>query len=294
MIKFLEKLETELQLRGFSKKTIDSYIFHNQKFLEFARSRPGSGFQTSLLDGKNEREPEDIIKDDIKAYLAHLIGEKGQSPASINLALSALKFFYEGVLKKHIFEGIRAPKPEKKLPTVLTKDEIKDMINATMNPKHRLLIEFLYSSGLRVSEAVSIKMEDLELKEGMGTVRGGKGKKDRNIILSKALVEHLEDYLSNRSEKYADNPHVFCIRNSHFSVRQAQKIVKNAAIKAGIQKNVFCHALRSSFATHLLEEGTDIRIIQELLGHSSISTTERYTKVSRDHLKKIKSPFDQF
>ena len=257
------------------------------------RSRPGEGFQTSLLDGKNERDPEDASQDDIKAYLAHLIGEKAQSPASVSLALSALKFLYEGVLKKHIFEGIKAPKAEKKLPIVLTKEEIRSMINITENSKHKLLIEMLYSSGLRVSEAVSIKISDLELKEGMGTVRGGKGKKDRNIILSRALVEHLEDFLSKRNEKYSENPFVFCIRDSHFSVRQAQKVVKNAAVKAGIQKNVFCHALRSSFATHLLESGTDIRIIQELLGHSSISTTERYTKVSRDQLKKVKSPFDK-
>lgn len=283
-----------MQIRGFSKKTIDAYIFHNQKFLEFVRAMPSSGFQTSLLDGVNERTPETVNKDDIKAYLAFLFGEKGQSPASVNLALSALKFFYEGILKMHIFEDIRPPKLEKKLPIVLTKSEILKMIEVTKNPKHKLLIEMLYSSGLRVSEAVNIKIEHLELKEGMGTVRGGKGKKDRNIILSKALVEHLEEFLENRHERYKENPFVFCVSNSHFSVRQAQKVVKNAANKAGIKKNVFCHALRSSFATHLLEAGTDIRIIQELLGHSSISTTERYTKVSRSQLRKVKSPLDRF
>ena len=283
-----------MQLRGFSKRTIDAYIFHNQKFLEFVRSKPSSGFQTSLLDGVNERTPETINQADIKAYLGFLLGERAQSPASVNLALSALKFFYEGLLKMHIFEDIRAPKQEKKLPTVLTKSEIVKMVKVTENPKHRLLIELLYSSGLRVSEAVSLKIDDLELKEGMGTVRGGKGRKDRNIILSNALVDHLNEFLKNRGEKYKENPFIFCISNSHFSVRQAQKVIKKAAYKAGIKKNVFCHALRSSFATHLLESGTDIRIIQELLGHSSISTTERYTKVSRSQLKKVKSPLDRF
>ncbi|MBW2981101.1 tyrosine-type recombinase/integrase [Candidatus Woesearchaeota archaeon] len=291
MIKFLEKLETELKLRGFSKKTIDSYIFHNEKFLAFTRSRPGSGFQTSLLDGKNEREPEDVTKDDIKAYLGFLISERSQSPASVNLALSALRFFYEGILKRAIFDGIKAPKLEKKLPVVLTKEEIAKMIEVTKNQKHKLLIELIYSSGLRVSEAISLKVEDLELKEGMGIIRGGKGKKDRNIILSKVLIEHLEDYLSNRKH---DCPFIFNVRDRPITVRQAQKVVKNAANKAEIKKNVFCHALRSSFATHLLESGTDIRLIQELLGHSSISTTERYTKVSTNQLKKIKSPFDSF
>jgi integrase/recombinase XerD len=288
----LENLETELRLRGFSRKTIDAYIFHNQKFLEFMRSKPGSGFQTSLLDGEsNERNAESATKDDIKAYLAFLLGERGLSPASVNLALSALKFFYEGILKMHIFEGIKPPKPEKKLPTVLTKSEIMKMIEVTENPKHKLLIEMIYSSGLRVSEAVNLKVDDLELKEGMGTVRGGKGRKDRNIILSKALIDHLEDYLL---DKKTECPFIFSVKDRPITVRQAQKVIKKASIKAGIKKNVFCHALRSSFATHLLESGTDIRIIQELLGHSSISTTERYTKVTRDQLKKIRSPFDNF
>ena len=163
------------------------------------------------------------------------------------------------------------------------------MIDSLSNKKHKLIIEFLYSSGLRVSECVSLKTSDLNLNEKMGIVRGGKGKKDRNIILSKKLVYDLERYLNKRKD---ENPYVFHVNETHLSVRQAQKIVHDAAKKAGIQKRVFCHALRSSFATHLLENGTDIRIIQELLGHSNIQTTERYTKVSTAQLKKVISPFD--
>jgi integrase/recombinase XerD len=291
VIHFLEKLETELKLRGFSRKTVDSYLFHNKKFMEFVRNRSNSGYQTSLLAGKNEKQPENVTKDDIKAYLSFLISDKSQSPASVNLTLSALKFFYQGILKMRILDGIKPPKPEKKLPTVLTRAEIKALLNAIENPKHKLLVEFLYSSGLRVSEAINLKIADLDLNEGMGIVKGGKGKKDRNIILSKALIDHLEDYLMNRDD---NNLFIFNIRDTHISVRQAQKIVKKASVKAKIKKNVFCHALRSSFATHLLESGTDVRLIQELLGHSSISTTERYTKVSTAQLKKIKSPFDSF
>ncbi|MBA3064640.1 tyrosine-type recombinase/integrase, partial [Candidatus Woesearchaeota archaeon] len=147
----------------------------------------------------------------------------------------------------------------------------------------------MYSSGLRVSECVSIKTEDLNLQEKMGLIKSGKGKKDRNIILSRKLVSDLTEYLANRND---DNPYVFPVKDKHISVRQAQNVVHDAAKKAGIQKRVFCHALRSSFATHLLENGTDIRIIQELLGHSNIQTTERYTRVSKAQLKKVTSPFD--
>jgi integrase/recombinase XerD len=269
----IEKLETELKLRGFSEKTLKAYVFHNKKFLEFVK--------------KNEQN---VTENDIKLYLGHLISDKGLRPSSVNLALSALKFYYEEILEKPIFSKIKAPKLEKKIPTVLTREEIQRMIKAVDNARHKLLIKILYSSGLRVSEAVSMKIDDLDINERMGKVISGKGKKDRHIILSEQLCDDLSDYLVTRDD---NNPYVFNIRDTHITIRQAQRIVKEAAAKAGIKKRVFCHALRSSFATHLLENGTDIRLIQELLGHSNLQTTQRYTKVSTEQLKKIKSPLDE-
>lgn len=270
----LEKLENELKLRGFSKKTIEAYMFHNKRFLEFIK-----------------KDTSEITKDDVKAYLGNLISDKKQSPRSVGLALSSIKFMYKTLLKRDIFEDIKAPKLEKKIPTVLTKDEVKGLLDSVKNKKHRLLIEFMYSSGLRVSECVSIKIDDLDLDDRTGTIRAGKGKKDRHIILSNKVVEHLREHLANRND---NNPHVFNVKDRHMGVRQAQKIVNKSAKQANIKKRVFCHALRSSFATHLLEEGTDIRVIQELLGHSNLATTERYTKVSKEQLKKVKSPLDDF
>ncbi len=292
MINFLDKLETELKLKGFSQKTISAYIFHNQKFLEFIRSRSNASFQTSLKQGGNKRQPENITQADIKAYLAHLISEKKQSPASVNLTLCALKFFYEEVLEKDIFRKISTPKQEKKIPTVLTKKEIFSIINSIKNKKHKLLVELMYSSGLRVSEAVALKIENINLDERIAKIVAGKGKKDRLVILSRNLSKHMKKYLEKRKFQ---SPYVFQTQKNkqeHLSIRQAQKIVNKAAKKAGIQKRVFCHALRSSFATHLLEAGTDIRVIQELLGHSSIATTQKYTKVSTEQLKKVESPLD--
>lgn len=274
----LEKLETELKLRGFSEQTIKSYMFHNRKFLEFTK-----------------KQPEQINEDDIKSYLAYLISDKKQKPSSINLVLCTLRFFYEKMLKKNLFAGIKPMKTGSKLPTVLTREEVKALLGAAKNRKHRILMELMYSSGLRVSEAVNLKLDDLNIAEKTGKVTGGKGKKDRMIILSETFIKHLEPYLKRRNRKFPENPYLFpsnINRNGHITTRQAQKIISKTAAKAGIKKRVFCHALRSSFATHLLEAGTDIRVIQVLLGHSKLATTEIYTKVSTEQLKKIKSPLD--
>ena len=270
----LKKLETELKLRGFTQATQKAYMEHNSKFLNFIKKQPAQ-----------------ITEDDLKLYLADLISERKQKPASVNLTISALKFFYKDLLRKDIFSNIKPPKSEKKIPTVLSKDEIKQLLDAITNDKHKLLVELLYSSGLRVSEAVKMKIDDLNLKEKMGKVISGKGKKDRHIILSNNVIGHINNYLKDRKE---DSEYLFPSEKSHITVRMAQKVVNKSAKKAGIKKRVFCHALRSSFATHLLEAGTDIRVIQVLLGHSSISTTERYVKVSTEQLKKVKSPLDSF
>lgn len=268
----LHKLETELKIRGFSKRTLDSYIYHNKRFLEFAK-----------------KEPRLVAEEDAKSYLAYLMAELNYSPRSVNLALSALKFFYNEILQNRAFNGVKAPKSEKKLPTVLTKDEIRKLLESIKNPKHRLLVEFMYSSGLRVSECVSLKTDDLDVKEKIGKVKHGKGNKERYIILSNSLIQHLDEYIKKKKD---NSPYIFSIKGRHITIRHAQNVVKDAAKRAGIKKRVFCHALRSSFATHLLEAGTDIRVIQELLGHSDLSTTQIYTKVSTQQLKKVKSPLD--
>ena len=268
----LEKLETELKLRGFSDKTVKAYIFHNQAFLAFIK-----------------KDQDKITQDDIKTYLAYLMSEKQLKSTSINLTISALRFFYEEILKMKIFTDIKPPKIEKKIPNALTKEEVKRLINSINNQKHKLLVELLYASGLRVSEAVSIKLDDLNLDEGIGTIRSGKGKKDRHIIISQSLIPKIKNYLETRKKQ---SEYLFPGWNGHISSRMAQKLVSDAAKQAGIKKRVYCHILRSSFATHLLENGVDIRKIQVLLGHSSISTTERYTKISTKQLKEIKSPLD--
>lgn len=268
----LDKFETELKIRGFSARTVESYMYNVKKFLDFLKN-----------------EPREATENDAKRYIAHLMSDKKYRPSSINLAISSLKFFFKEILRNPAFNAVKAPKLEKKIPTVLTKEEVKKLLNAIGNPKHRLLVEFLYSSGLRVSECVSLRIDDLDLNEKMGKIKHGKGNKERYIILSESLILHLGEYLKNKKDTTS---YIFSVKDRPITIRQAQKIVKEAARKAGFKKRVFCHALRSSFATHLLEAGTDIRVIQELLGHSNLSTTQIYTKVSTQQLKKVKSPLD--
>ena len=292
VINFFKELETELKIRGYSDQTIRSYLYENKKFLAFLNShKTNTEYQKSLFSAKGQRTPQDVTKHDIRAYQAFLMADRALKPSTVNLILSALKFFYGEVLKKDFFQDkkIKRPKKEEKLPVVLTRDEIRQMLQNTNNKKHKLLIELLYGSGLRVSEAVKLKIDDLNLDEKINLIRGGKGKKDRRIILPDKLRKKLGAYFNKRKDK---NPFIFHYREGHISPRQAQRIVKNAALRANIKKDVFCHALRASFATHLINMGVDIRDVQVLLGHKRISTTQIYTEVSDERLKAIRSPLD--
>ncbi|MFH1456170.1 MAG: site-specific tyrosine recombinase/integron integrase [archaeon] len=270
----LQNLETELKIRGLSPKTIRNYLHGNRKFLKFIK-----------------KDPEQINQDDIKLYQAHMISELGLKPQTINLALSSLRFFYDEVLEKGLFtKKIKRPKVGRKLPTVLTKNEISKILTNITKLKPRLIIELLYSSGLRVSEATNLKITDMEPESKTAMVRSGKGDKDRMIILSSRFIEGLNQYLEERSDK---SPYLFPNKEGKpVSTRYVQKVLENAVSKAGIKKRVYCHALRSSFATHLLDNDVDIRKIQVLLGHSRLDTTQIYTKVSKKQLQDIESPLD--
>lgn len=276
-LEFHEPMQTlyrELTIRGGSRKTIKSYINHNKDFLRFIK-----------------KSPKEVTRNNIKDYLFYLKESRNLSNTSLNHVISALKFYYEEVLKRHFFHDIMRPKKEKPIPTVLTKEEIRAMIETTANPKHKLLVKLMYASGLRVGEAVRLKTEHLNLDEGTILVKMGKGKKDRVTPLSKNLIVEIKDNLSERKD---DSTYLFpgAKERSHLSERSAQKIVERAAKFSRIKKNVSCHALRHSFATHLLESGVDIRIIQKLLGHKRITATEIYTQISTQTIKNVKSPLE--
>jgi site-specific recombinase XerD len=187
--------------------------------------------------------------------------------------------------------SIPRPRKDRKLPTVLGRDEVSRLLAAVTNPKHRALLMLIYCGGLRVGEAVRLKLEDIDGDRDLIRVRAGKGAKDRNTLFANAariaLNEYLESYQPRRWVFPGPRP------DRHLHVRSVQKIVHAAATRAGISKRVTVHTLRHSFATHLLEAGTDLRYIQELLGHASPATTEIYTHVSSKELRRIRSPLDQ-
>lgn len=267
----LEDLNNELKIRGMSPNTIDTYMFYNKKLLNFF-----------------DKEPSEIDEKDIKEFLGHLRVDKDLSKSTLSLVVSALDFFYNGLMDNDF--SLERPQTSKKIPEVLTKDEVKKMLDGVSNDKHKLIIQLIYSAGLRLSECVDLNIEDLELDEGIGWVRGGKGDKDRMFILSDKVVEKLKDYIDGLDR--SEGPLFLGYNKSKMSKRNIQKIVKKAADNADIKKNVSVHTLRHSFATHLLESGVDVRKIQKLLGHSDLSTTQIYAHVSTKEMKSIDSPLD--
>jgi site-specific recombinase XerD len=179
-------------------------------------------------------------------------------------------------------------KKNKGLPNILTVYEVKKLIQVTNNPKHKLIIKIIYGTGLRVSEVVSLRKEDINFEENLIKVRLGKGKKDRFVKLPESIKLELKAICDLTNSKYL----FWSQRGGRLTTKTIQSILKNSSKKAGIKKRVYPHLLRHSFATHLLEQGTDLRVIQKLLGHSSIKTTQIYTQISQAQIKNVKSPLD--
>ncbi len=224
----------------------------------------------------------------------HLSGMtlRGLSPSSLNMLVNALLYYYRTVLKRDMFE-IKLPRPRKEshLPTVLTMEECTRIFSNVDNPKHKLLLLIGYGAGLRRSEIVTLKWEDILFEEHKIHIKQSKGKKDRIVMLPYSVVAYLQDY----RKLYPSDDWVFAgqYKGEALSARTVQQVMKNAVIRANLEKKATVHTLRHSFATHLLESGTDIRYIQQLLGHSSIKTTMIYTHITPVAAKKIVSPLDQ-
>ncbi len=266
----LAKIQTELKIQGKSERTQRMYSFFNEKFLAFIK-----------------KDPNLITEDDVKSFFAYLLSDKKYDASSVALARSALKYFYDDLLNKKLVSNIKTPKFRRKIPEMLTKEEIKKLIEASNSLRNKVIIEFLYSSGLRVSELVNLKVNSLNLEEKTGLLKEGKGGKDRFFILSDAVIIDIKEYLKNHSSEY-----LFSGLEGPIASRSVQKMLKRTAHRAGITKDVYPHLLRHAFATHLLESGVDIRHIQVLLSHANLQTTAWYTQVSTQELKKIKSPLD--
>ena len=228
---------------------------------------------------------------ELRRYLLHLIEEEGASYSYTNQCISAIKFLYGKVLKRPApVEQLPRPRKEHKLPNVLSRQEVMRLLGTVENPKHRAIMLLTYSGGLRLGEVVRLKVGDIDSDRNLIHIRQAKGRKDRYTLLSKVALEALRAYY----RKYQPQTWLFpgAKPGRHLHERSVQKVFDRAQEKAGIRKDVSTHTLRHSFATHLLESGTDLRYIQELLGHKSSKTTEIYTHVSEKNIGQIQSPLD--
>lgn len=274
MGKLREQMKGELELKGLSPNTQEIYLR-----------------QVSQFSGHFGRSPRHLGEKDIKEYLLYLIREKKVSTSTVNLCYHALKFLYEKTLNR-VWIMARVPrlKSIKQLPVVLDKEEVESLFSVTKNIKHRAILMLIYSSGLRLMEAARLKVTDIDSKRMLVRIKQGKGRKDRYTILSKTALKVLREYWS----QYRPKEWLFEGRlpGRPLTGRSIQKVLIKAKKLAGIKKPATVHTLRHSFATHLLEAGTNLYHIQLLLGHRSLNTTTIYLHVSRKELVRIVSPLD--
>lgn len=266
----LTRAEEEMRLRNYSRRTISGYL-HCLR-----------GYYASAPDACGDASDEPRIR----AYLLSLY-DKNAAAQTVSLHLNAIKFFYTAVLHSPFKMDLHTPKRPKRLPVVLSRAEIERLLASVTNKKHRLLLALSYGAGLRVSEAIYLRVGDVDVDGLVISIRQAKGKKDRISTISQKIVPDLRSFVAGRN---ADEFLFESMRGGALTERSAQKVFENALNSAGIQKEATFHSLRHSFATHLLENGVDVRFVQELLGHQNIRTTQIYTHVTNPSLKNIKSP----
>ena len=271
----LERMRETLLLKGYSPHTINTYC------VEFAQ----------LLYLLKDVPVDTLTPERLRSYILFCITTLKQSENAIHSRLNAIKFYFEQVLRreKMFFEGIPRPKKKSQLPKVISKEDIAKLFTCVTNPKHKLMLQLCYGMGLRVSEIVGLKITGIDSRRMLVHLEGAKGKQDRYVTLPTSILESLRNYY----RAYRPKTYLFeGQEGGQYSIRSVQAVFKEAMKKAKINKAVGIHGLRHSYATHLLDGGTDMVFIQKLLGHKDIKTTEIYAKVSNRHLGNIRSPLD--
>jgi integrase/recombinase XerD len=270
----LNRLTQQIYLKGYSASTLRTYKNEFAIYLQFLK----------------EKDVTICTTEDVKNYLFHCIYELKITEASVHSRINAIKFYFEKVLFiKDFFIEIPRPKKASKLPKVFAKSDVKKLFEVTPNLKHNTMLKLCYGLGLRVSEIINLKIADIDSKNMQVFIERAKGKKDRYANLPETILEQLRVYFIEYK------PKLYLFEGQYggqYSIRSAQQVFKTALQRSKINKDLGIHSLRHSFATHLLEQGTDIRFIQELLGHKDIKTTLLYTHVSDKSIRKIISPLD--
>lgn len=276
IVDLMNKFDAFLKYKRYSPSTIDTYTESVMRFLLFCLPTP----------------PIQITSAHMERFVNEYILPKKLSSSYQNQVVNGSKLFFKEVLKSNLqVTELKRPRTIKTLPNVLSKDEVKALLTSIINVKHRTMLSLIYACGLRRSELINLTPNDVQSKRGVLLVRQSKGNKDRIISLSSKTLDMLRDYY------IAYKPQTWLFegirKGEKYSEQSLQSVLKIAVLKAHIKKPVTLHWLRHSYATHLLENGTDLRYIQELLGHKSSKTTEIYTHVSTRSIQQIKSPFDE-
>jgi site-specific recombinase XerD len=269
------KITECLTLKGYSENTIRTYQNEFAQFLIALRNNP----------------VEECDSQKVRSYMLYCHERLKLSENTLHSRINALKFYFEQVLHrdKIFFREIPRPKKHSQLPKTIHQNDIKKLFAVTNNLKHNTMLKLCYGMGLRISEIINIKIKDIDSQNMQVFIEKGKGKKDRYVNLPQSILKQLRAYY----QAYKPQKYLFEGQNGgQYATRSLQNVFKNALKKAGINKDVGIHSLRHSYATHLLEQGTDIRFIQELLGHKDIKTTLIYTDVSNKNIRNIKSPLD--
>ena len=271
----LDRYKEYLHAKRYSKNTRETYFYMVKTFF---------GYYSDM-------DPTDITNEDLNAFMQDYVVARRYSVPYQRQMTSALKSYYLTRQDRAIeLDKIPSIKKERRLPKVLSKKEVEGLLNATTNLKHKAILSVMYGCGLRVGEVIELRLEDILGKQHRLFVRNGKGRKDRSVNISDKILHLLRSYYRQykpRSGYLFESP-----QGRRYSAASINKFIKRSAAKAGINRNITCHMLRHSYATHLLESGVDLRYIQELLGHGSSKTTEIYTYVSNEKLESVKSPFD--
>jgi site-specific recombinase XerD len=274
MTELRRRMIRDMTVRGFSPRTQKTYLYYVRRLAKYYL-----------------RPPDELSAEEVQDYIAHMVTKHSWSWSTCSIVVNAFRFFYHTTLDQEAMEFVvPMPKQSKHLPEILSREEVRRLLESPPNPKHRLMLATIYAAGLRVSEALKLRVKDIDKRRMTIHVHQGKGRKDRMLPLPRKLLDQMKRYW------HEEPPGEWLFRSRRtdgpLDVSTAQKMYLMAKLRAGITKDGGIHSLRHAYATHMIEDGTEIPVVQRMLGHRCVSTTMRYFHLSQTRLNAVGSPLD--